>query len=382
LKKFTINELKIMTGVIFFTILLVSISLTNSKAIPQQNANKIQTEISSLTRNHSNAAKLLNVFASTTCPTDRNASNITTTSKYSKSIIDSNPGYDNNGHLVQKHATTTCNITQFLGFSQSGSTIKPGQYQFLRASTRGYGDIPFKFPMPLEDMNNDKLMGSTHSKSKERPHLKNGLLSNTNSTQKQQTILKAILIPDNKIVKKTKVVDSNKNSTIRIEEASSHVNLASNNGSKEIYKLQFDHQNYPISYQITGAGNKIKDFNVEKDNTTIIAHITSRSNGKLTIQIPENAMIGFKKPKNNNQEDSFAVFQDGQYYPAFNEVKNLHGVRQVMVYFQKGTEQIEIFTSHTSPEFGMTFPIAFSLTVISLMIARTYFLQSTRKKMS
>jgi hypothetical protein len=385
LKKFTIDELKIMTGVIFFTILLFSISLTSSKAIPQQNGNKIQTKISSPTMNHGNAAKHSNVFyASTTCPIDRNAPNITATSKYSKSNIYSNSGDDNNDHLVQKHATTTCNITQFLGSSQSGSTIKPRQYQFLWVTARDYGgDIPFKFPMPLEDMNNDNLTGSTHSKSKESPHLKNGLLSNTKSTQKQRTILKAMLIPDNKIVKKTKVVDSSKNSTIRIEDASSHVNLASNNVSKEIYKPQFDHQKYPISYQITGAGNKIKDFKVEKDNTTIIAHITSQSNGKLTVQLPENAMIDFKKSENNNQEDSFAVFEDGQYYPAFNEAKNLHGVRQVMVYFEKGTEQIEILTSHTSPEFGMTFPIAFSLTVIiSLMIARMYFLRSIRKKIS
>jgi hypothetical protein len=381
LKKFTINELKIMTPVIFFIILLVSISLTNSKAIPQQNANKIQTKISSSTMNHGNAAKHSNVFyASTTCPIDRNAPNITATNKYSKSNIFSNSGDGNNDHLVQKHVTTTCNITQFLGFSQSGSTIKPGQYQFLWVTARDYGDIPFKFPMPLEDMNNDNLMGSTHSKSKESPHLKNGLLSNAKSTQEQRTILKAMLIPDNKIVKKTKVVDSIKNSTISIEDASSHVNLASNNGSKEIYRPQFDHQNYPISYQITGAGNKIKDFNVEKDNTTIIVHITSRSNGKLTVQLPENSMIDFKKSKNKNQEDSFAVFEDGQYYQAFNEAENLHGVRQVMVYFEKGTEQIEILTSHTSPEFGLTFPIAFSLTVISLMIARLYFLRSVRKK--
>jgi len=381
LKKFTINELKTMTGVIFFTILLVSISLTDSKAIPQQNANKIQTKSSSPTMNHGNVAKHSNDFhESARCPTDRNPSNRTATSKESKSNIDSNSGDNTDGPLVQKHATTSCNTTQFLGSSQSGSTIKPAQYSFLRDTASDYGDIPFKFPMPLEDMNDDNLMGSTHSKSKESPHLKDGLLSNTKSTQKQRTILKATLIPDNKIAKKTKVVDSSKNSTIRIEEASSHVNLASNNGSKEIYKLQLDHQNYPISYQITGAGNKINDIYVEKDNTTIIARITSQANGKLTIELPGNPMIDSKKPKNNSQEESFAVFEDGQYYPAFNEAKNLHGVRQVMVYFDKGTEQIEILASHASPEFGMTFPIAFSLTVISLMIARMYFLRSIRKK--
>jgi hypothetical protein len=360
LKKFTINELKTITGVIFFTILLVSISLTDSKAIP-----------------HGNVAKHSNDFhESTRCPADGNASNRTVTSKDSKSNTDSNPGDNKDDLLVQKHATTSC--TQFLGSSQSGSTIKLGQYQFPRVTASDYGDIPFKFPMPLEDMNNDNLMGSTHSKSKESPHLKNGLLSNTKPTQKQRTILKATLIPDNKIVKKTKVVDPSKNSTIRIEEA--HVNLASNNGSKEIYKLQFDHQNYPISYQITGAGNKINDIYVEKDNTTIVARITSQANGKLTIELPANPMIDSKKSKNNSQEESFAVFEDGQYYPAFNEAKNLHGVRQVMVYFDKGTEQIEILASHASPEFDMTFPIAFSLTVISLMIARMYFLRSIRKK--
>ncbi|WP_410964924.1 hypothetical protein, partial [Salmonella sp. SAL04286] len=85
-------------------------------------------------------------------------------------------------------------------------------------------------------------------------------------------------MPDNKIIEKTKVVDSSKNSTVRTEEASSHLNLSSNNNiSKGILKLQFDHKNYPISYQITGAGNKINDIKVENDNTTIIAHVTSQS---------------------------------------------------------------------------------------------------------
>ena len=231
--------------------------------------------------------------------------------------------------------------------------------------------------MPLQDMHNDSLNGSTHSNSKESPHLENGIPSNT--TQKQRTTLRAILIPDNKIIEKTKVVDSSKNSTARIEEASSHVNLSSNNISKGILKLQFDHQNYPISYQITGAGNKINDINVENDNTTIIAQVTSKSNGILTIQLPEDAMIDFKKPK-NNQQDSFAVFEDGQYYPAYNEGQNIHGVRKVMVYFEKGTEQIEILTGHASPEFGMTFPTAFSLTLVSLMVVRMYFLRCIRKK--
>ncbi|MBV9176485.1 MAG: hypothetical protein JO327_02680 [Nitrososphaeraceae archaeon] len=363
MKKFNINELKIMTVVIFFCILFVSISLINSKAITQRNANQIKTKISSTTLNHSGATKHSNGFyASTTCPIDRNALHITATSKYNKSNIHSYPEDDNNIHVDKKHAKTICNITQFLDSSEPGSTIKPGRYQFLRVTADDYGDIPFKFPMPLQDMHNDNSIGSTHSNSKESSHLKNGVPSNTKSTQKQRTILRAILIPDNKIIEKTKVVDPSKKSIARIEEASSsHVNLSSNNNrSKGILKLQFDHQNYPISYQITGAGNKINDINVENDNTTIIAHVTSQSDGILTIQLPGDAMIDLKRAK-NNQKDSFAVFEDGQYYPTYNEGQYIHGIRKVMVYFEKGTEQIEILTGHPSPEFGMTFPIAFFL---------------------
>jgi hypothetical protein len=336
--------------------------LVNSKAIPQRNTNQIKTKISTL--NHSDAAKRSNGLYAY----------ITATSKYNKSNIHSYPEDEKNDHIVEKHARTVFNIPRFLDFLEPESTIKARQYRFLWVTARDYSDIPFIFPMPLQDMHNDSLNGSTHSNSKESPHLENGIPSNT--TQKQRTTLRAILIPDNKIIEKTKVVDSSKNSTRRIEEASSHVNLSSNNISKGILKLQFDHQNYPIRYQITGAGNKINDINVENDNTTIIAQVTSKSNGILTIQLPEDTMIDSRKSK-NNQQDSFAVFEDGQYYPAYNEGQNIHGVRKVMVYFEKGTEQIKILTGHASPEFGMTFPTAFSLTVVSLMVVRMYFLRKT-----
>jgi hypothetical protein len=325
--------------------------------------------------NHGDDATTLSnsLYASTICPIDRSAPYITATSKYNESNMHSYPEDEKNDHIFQRHAKTMCNITRFLAFSESGSTIKSRQYQFLRVTAHDYGDIPFIFPMPLQDMHNDSLNGSTHSNPKESPHLKNRI---TKTTQKQQTILRAMVIPDNKIIEKTKVVDSSKNSTAHIE-ASSHLNLSSNNISKGILRSHFDHQNYPISYQITGAGNKINDIKVEKDNTTIVAHLTSKSNGILTIQLPGYAMIDSKKPK-NNQEDSFAVFEDGQYYPSYNEGQNIHGIRKVMVYFEKGTGQIEILTGRASPEFGMTFPIAFSLTVISLMVGRTYFLRYIR----
>ncbi|HZC20105.1 MAG TPA: hypothetical protein VE223_00520 [Nitrososphaeraceae archaeon] len=351
--------------------------MINSKAVPQRNANQIKTKISSPTLNHSDATKRSNgLYVYATCPIDRTAPYIPTTSKYNKSNIHSYPEDEKNDHIVQKHAKTICNITRFLDFSESGSTIKARQYQFPRVTANDYGDIPFIFPMPLQDMHSDSLDGSTHSNSKKSPHLKNGIPSNI--MQKQRTILRAILIPDKKIIEKTKVADSSKNSTTRFEGASSHPTLSSNNISKGILTLQYDHQNYPISYEITGAGNKLNDINVENDNTTIITRVTSKSNGILTIQLPGDSMINFKKPK-NNQQDSFAVFEDGQYYP-YNEGQYIHGVRKEMVYFEKGTEQIEILTSHASPEFGMTFPIAFSLAVISLMVVRMYFLRCIRQK--
>ncbi|HZA07003.1 MAG TPA: hypothetical protein VE619_04790, partial [Nitrososphaeraceae archaeon] len=306
--------------------------MINSKAIAQLNANQIKTQISSPRLNHGDATKRSNgLYAYTTCPIGRSAPHITATSKYNKSNIHSYHEDKKNDHIFQKHARTICSITRFHDFSESGSTIKPRQYQFLSVTARDYGDIPFIFPMPLQDMHNDNLNGPNHSSSKESPHLKNGSPSIT--TQKQRTILRAILIPDKKIIEKTKVADSSKNSTTRVEGASSHPTLSSNNISKGILTLQYDHQNYPISYEITGAGNKLNDINVENDNTTIITHVTSKSNGILTIQLPGDSMINFKKPK-NNQQDSFAVFEDGQYYPTYNEGQNIHGVREVMVYFE------------------------------------------------
>jgi len=55
-----------------------------------------------------------------------------------------------------------------------------------------------------------------------------------------------------------------------------------------------------------------------------------------------------------------------RYYTALGE-KDTNNLRQLTIHFDRGTRQIEILASHTSPEFGMI-TVAFAL-IIALIIS-------------
>jgi hypothetical protein len=216
---------------------------------------------------------------------------------------------------------------------------------------KAYSNIPFKFPMPLGNLSSDFI----HSKSNQNDHIKGHSLSDTKPTR-ENSILNAT---DNKIIKKTKV-NSSKNSSIRISSAN-HNTLTSKTRDRSISNRQFMSQGYPIIYHITGSGNKLKNISIQKDNTTLLVNIWSQTNGTLTVELPRisSSML-------TNRQGSFTVFEDRRYYTVFGE-KDTNNVRQLTVHFDRGTRQIEILASHTSPEFGMI-TVAFAL-IIALIIS-------------
>jgi hypothetical protein len=218
-------------------------------------------------------------------------------------------------------------------------------------ANKDYSVIPFKFPMPLGNLSSDFI----HSKSNQNDHIQGHLPSYTKSTR-ENSILKAT---DNKIIKKTKV-NSSKNSSIRISSANPNT-LTSKTGGRSIPNRQFMSQGYPIIYHITGSGNKLKNISVQKDNTTLLVNIWSQSNGTLTIELPR-----ISSNMLTNKQGTFNVFEDRRYDSAFGE-KDTNNIRQLTIHFDRGTGQIEILPSHTSPEFGMI-TVAFAL-IIGLIIS-------------
>jgi hypothetical protein len=125
------------------------------------------------------------------------------------------------------------------------------------------------------------------------------------------------------------------------------------NGLNSTFDLNIGGKTYPITFQISGTGNDIKSMTAEKDNATLLLDIASRSNGKLTIDLPRDVI---DSKLQGNQDNPYAVFEDGQYIPA-DEIKNNPQTRRLIMDFEKGTGQIEIVGSRIVPEFGAITPL-------------------------
>lgn len=150
------------------------------------------------------------------------------------------------------------------------------------------------------------------------------------------------------------------------------------NGRNSTFDLNIGGKTYPIIFQISGTGNDIKGMIAEKDNATLLLDIASRSDGKLRIDLPREVI---DSKLQGNQDDPYAVFEDGQYIPA-DEIKNNPQTRRLIMDFEKGTGQIEIVGSRIVPEFG---PISLLILIVCILgsiffvkIKRANFLPSSR----
>jgi hypothetical protein len=101
---------------------------------------------------------------------------------------------------------------------------------------------------------------------------------------------------------------------------------------------------YPLKYQIIGG--KLASISAEKDNTTLLVTVSSKSNGNLTIELPRNVI---DSKKQGSQEASFVVSQDGQYSSASDQIKTDAQARILSINFDNGTEHIEIAGTQMGP---------------------------------
>jgi hypothetical protein len=155
-------------------------------------------------------------------------------------------------------------------------------------------------------------------------------------------------------------------STITIEPATITNNDNVSTGFKEkgnsTFMLNYRGKMHPIKYQITGGS--VKGISVEKDNTTLLFDISSTSNGKLIIELPR-SLIDSKKQ--GNIDDDYVVFVNGQYTAA-DEIKKNAQTRTLLIYFEGGSDVIEISGTYIMPEFGVVTPLVFTVTLLGVIL--------------
>ena len=132
--------------------------------------------------------------------------------------------------------------------------------------------------------------------------------------------------------------------------------------------LKFASKTFPVIYQITGNGNKLKNISVAKDNTTLITNLASQSSGKLTIQLPR-SLIDSKKQ--GNQDSPYVIFEDSQPWQRVEQVKSNAQARTLVIDFDKGTGVVEIAGSKVLPEFGTVSAVVFAIAIIGIIMAST-----------
>jgi hypothetical protein len=134
---------------------------------------------------------------------------------------------------------------------------------------------------------------------------------------------------------------------------------SSTTSSNNTYNLKIDNKTtIPIKYQISGNGNKLDSFTAQKDNATLLASISSQTDGKLTVELPRSVM---DSKKQGNKDDDYAVFDDGQDASA-DEIKNNNQVRTLAISFDKGSQEISIIGTQIVPEFG-------NITIVTIILA-------------
>jgi hypothetical protein len=363
---------------LFLVVSIYSAFMTNSDAYlqEQRRLDKLHTKIVSI---NANKPLLTSILATPRMSTENSiASRICQI-------------YINLDKLEQSPLTTqlTCISNHVNSFGSSKLKLTglvmekklPPYHSHALTTAVNYDAAPFEFPMPLgqldsnssnnSDHDNKKM--SIHSKSQENDQSKHSQLSNLQSPAGHHAIFNATFLPTTTILKiqdnSSKNLVSGTNSTI-LSNASLNARRATNmtTNSSNIYNLQINGKTFPIKYQIEGTSNKLTAITLEKDNTTLLANISSKSKGKLSIEIPGNLIDS----KNNQRTAStsyndYAVFEDGQY-TAYNETIN-NNKRELAIDFDNGTGQIEIAGNHKVPEFtGIAIGVLFTLSTTAIII--------------
>jgi hypothetical protein len=128
--------------------------------------------------------------------------------------------------------------------------------------------------------------------------------------------------------------------------AGGEISMTSTNKGNNTYDISIGNRIFPITYQITGSGNNLKNITAAKDNTSLLVNVGgSKADGNLTIQLPRN-LIDSKKQ--GNQDSPYVIFEDSQPSQRIQEIKSNAQARTLVIDFDKGTNIIEIAGSRYS----------------------------------
>jgi hypothetical protein len=150
------------------------------------------------------------------------------------------------------------------------------------------------------------------------------------------------------------------------------------NGNKT-YGVKIGDKTFPVTYHITGSGNKLNNITAAKDNTTLLVNVGgSQAGGTLIIQLPRN-LIDSKKQA--NQDSPYVIFEDSQPTQKVQEIKSNAQARTLSIDFDKGTNIIEIAGSKMLPEFGTASAVVLAIAIMGIIIASMGYRKHTRLRM-
>ena len=161
--------------------------------------------------------------------------------------------------------------------------------------------------------------------------------------------------------------------TLSIQITHAQNTTAINNATNNSINFKLGNKTYTIKYHIVGG--KLTGISAEKDNISLLLNVSSTSDGKLRIELPRN-IIDSKKQE--NVDDNFAVFVDGQYAAA-DEIRTTAQARTLMVDFDNGTSVIEITGTQLLPEFSTVVVAIFALSIIGVILATSRYNGITSK---
>jgi Big-like domain-containing protein/K319-like protein len=116
--------------------------------------------------------------------------------------------------------------------------------------------------------------------------------------------------------------------------------------SNSTFDLPIGGNTYPITYNITGNDNELKNITAHKDNATLILIINSTKDGKLTIDLPRD-LIDSKKQ--GNKDNPYEVTESSLTKISCNEIKSTQQSRTLSIDFYKGIVQIAITGTNIFP---------------------------------
>jgi hypothetical protein len=173
--------------------------------------------------------------------------------------------------------------------------------------------------------------------------------------------------------------DSNAGTLFHFVSTNNNNNNATTTNGNKTYGVRIGDKTFPVTYQITGSGNKLNNITAAKDNTTLLVNVGgSQAGGTLTIQLPRN-LIDSKKQA--NQDSPYVIFEDSQPTQKVQEIKSNAQARTLSIDFDKGTDIIEIAGSKMLPEFGTASAVVLAIAIMGMIIASMRYTKHSRLRM-